>query len=169
VKICASVLGVWLVLALGVRADGPAAPPDVKLIVHVVIDGLRQDGLRQSLPRMDRGGFAALLNRGADFRTVHYKHATTFTAVGHATLFTGAYPSHHGIVGNYWYDPVRQEPVYAVGDTRYPLIFAGPGVAPQAVWRPVGPEDVAPTIAAYLGIAAPSGCVGSPLPEVLGP
>ena len=34
--------------------------------------------------------------------------------------------------------------------------------------RRVSPTDIAPTIAAYLGIKYPSGSVGTPLAEVLG-
>lgn len=53
-------------------------------------------------------------------------------------------------------------------DTHVPILFAGPGIRYAVVSRPVGPEDVAPTIAAYLGIDAPSGSVGTVLPEVVG-
>jgi hypothetical protein len=35
------------------------------------------------------------------------------------------------------------------------------------VYRRVGPHDVAPTLAAYLGIKPPSGAIGNPLHEVL--
>ena len=53
-------------------------------------------------------------------------------------------------------------------DTFVPIIFAGVGVLPLVVHRPVTPYDVAPTLAAYLGIKPPSGTVGEPLLEVLG-
>jgi hypothetical protein len=52
-------------------------------------------------------------------------------------------------------------------DTHVPLMFAGPGIAHRVVYRAVAPRDLAPTISAYLGIAAPSGSVGVPLREVL--
>jgi arylsulfatase A-like enzyme len=52
-------------------------------------------------------------------------------------------------------------------DTYVPILFAGPGIQPQTVARPVGPEDVAATIAGYLGIDPPSGSLGTPLTEVL--
>jgi predicted AlkP superfamily pyrophosphatase or phosphodiesterase len=53
-------------------------------------------------------------------------------------------------------------------DTFVPLLFAGAGLAPARVSRPVTPYDVAPTLAAFLGTKPPSGAVGDPLPEVLG-
>ena len=48
-----------------------------------------------------------------------------------------------------------------------PIFFAGNGVSAQTISRPVGPQDIAATIAAYLEIKPPSGSVGVPLVEVL--
>ena len=52
-------------------------------------------------------------------------------------------------------------------DTYVPILFAGQGISHQTVARLVGPEDIAPTLAAYLGIKPPSGSIGQPLTEVL--
>ncbi len=52
-------------------------------------------------------------------------------------------------------------------DTFVPIIFAGAGIEPQRVNRLVHPADVAPTLAAFLGIKPPSSAVGRPLEEVL--
>jgi hypothetical protein len=52
-------------------------------------------------------------------------------------------------------------------DTFVPVIFAGAGLPAMAVNRPVTPYDIAPTLAAYLGMKPPSGAIGIPLPEVL--
>ena len=52
-------------------------------------------------------------------------------------------------------------------DTFVPIIFAGAGVRPQTVYRGVQTIDVAPTLAAYLGIKRPSGSWGKVLPEVM--
>ena len=59
----------------------------------------------------------------------------------------------HGSVWNY--------------DTYVPIIFSGPGIGPQTVNRPVTPYDIAATLSSRLGIKAPSGSIGNPLPEVL--
>ncbi len=42
-------------------------------------------------------------------------------------------------------------------DTHVPIIFAGHGVSPARIARPVTPYGIAPTLAAYLGINPPSG------------
>ena len=52
-------------------------------------------------------------------------------------------------------------------DSFVPVIFAGAGLEPQVVTRAVTPYDIAPTLAAYLGVKPPSGSIGMPLPEVL--
>ncbi len=53
-------------------------------------------------------------------------------------------------------------------DTYVPIAFAGVGLKPAVVDRRVHTVDIAPTLAAYLGIKPPSGSVGDPLPEVVG-
>ncbi len=52
-------------------------------------------------------------------------------------------------------------------DTHVPIIFAGPGIDSQTVNRLVHPVDVAPTIAAFLGMTPPASSRGVPLVEVL--
>ena len=52
-------------------------------------------------------------------------------------------------------------------DTHVPIIFAGSGFGAETVHRRVRPVDVAPTLAALLGIKPPSSVSGEPLIEVL--
>ena len=52
-------------------------------------------------------------------------------------------------------------------DTHVPIIFASPTISAQTVHRLVHPVDVAPTIAAFLGMTPPGSAQGSPLKEVL--
>ena len=53
-------------------------------------------------------------------------------------------------------------------DTFVPVIFAGAGLSPEKVSRPVTPYDIATTVATYLGVKPPSGAIGTPLLEVVG-
>ncbi|WP_417672101.1 alkaline phosphatase family protein [Roseibium sp.] len=52
-------------------------------------------------------------------------------------------------------------------DTHVPIILAGPGITAQRVYRRVETVDLAPTVAAYLRIKAPSGTRGRILTEAL--
>ncbi|MAB77910.1 MAG: hypothetical protein CMJ89_01035 [Planctomycetes bacterium] len=94
--------------------QGPARRP--KLVVQITIDQLRADFLPRFKERFGTHGLRYLMEHGVDFRDARYAHATTFTAVGHATLFTGAHPEGHGIVGNYWLDRTTNTQVYCVDD-----------------------------------------------------
>jgi hypothetical protein len=51
-------------------------------------------------------------------------------------------------------------------DTHVPIVFSGPGIPAQTVHRRVHPVDVAPTIAALLGVGSPALARGTELPEV---
>jgi predicted AlkP superfamily pyrophosphatase or phosphodiesterase len=51
-------------------------------------------------------------------------------------------------------------------DTHVPIIFMGPGIRAQRIQRRVNPVDVAPTIAALLGMTPPGSAQGSLLEEV---
>ena len=51
-------------------------------------------------------------------------------------------------------------------DTHVPVIFAGIGIPSKMVYRQVQPADVAPTLAALLGMSPPASAQGSVLPEV---
>lgn len=53
-------------------------------------------------------------------------------------------------------------------DSFVPVMFAGAGLKPATVSRPITPYDVAPTLADYLGVKPPSGSIGVPLAEVVG-
>ncbi|HET7321087.1 MAG TPA: alkaline phosphatase family protein [Longimicrobiaceae bacterium] len=99
----------WLLLPLlpllvlaGAWTRAPR-PPEQKpaLLVLLSVDQLRADLLERYAPYFT-GGFHRLLQEGVVYTGVHM-HAGTETAPGHATLGTGVYPSHSGIVANNWY------------------------------------------------------------------
>jgi arylsulfatase A-like enzyme len=51
-------------------------------------------------------------------------------------------------------------------DTHVPVVFAGPGIPATRVQRRVQPADVAPTLAAILGMSPPASAQGNVLKEV---
>jgi hypothetical protein len=52
-------------------------------------------------------------------------------------------------------------------DTHVPLVFLGRGIRPGTYSLAVAINDVAPTLAAFLGVAPPSGSIGRILTEML--
>ena len=125
-----------LFLLVGTISHGqerPTTPP--KLVLFITVDQLRGDFPTRYLARFEEGGFRYLIENGTYYTNAHYKHACTETAVGHATLATGAYPSRHGIIGNDWVDPSTGTFVYNTEDERHHIIGQEPvahqGVSPR--------------------------------------
>ena len=108
------------------RSAGP------RLVVLLVVDQLRADYLERFRDQY-QGGFRWLLDHGAHFPNAAYRHASTVTGAGHATVATGLHPSTHGIVGNSWREAGRGA-VYCVEDGRYSAVGGpGPGRSPLAL------------------------------------
>jgi predicted AlkP superfamily pyrophosphatase or phosphodiesterase len=85
--------GLWLIALAGSAAAQP------RLVVVIVVDQMRASFLDEFAADY-RDGFRRLRAEGAVFLDAHQDHALTETSPGHATIATGAYPSHHGVVGN---------------------------------------------------------------------
>jgi predicted AlkP superfamily pyrophosphatase or phosphodiesterase len=104
-------------------------------VVQITVDQLRGDLPMRYRDRLGPGGFRYLLEQGVHYANAHYRHANTETAVGHATLVTGADPSAHGIVGNDWINPATGSFVYNTEDDRHHILGQEPkahqGVSPR--------------------------------------
>lgn len=74
-----------------------------KIVVGIVIDQMRWDNLyRYADQYKPTGGFARLLTGGFACHNVLIPYIPTYTACGHACIYTGSTPAYHGIVGNHW-------------------------------------------------------------------
>jgi predicted AlkP superfamily pyrophosphatase or phosphodiesterase len=93
-----------------------------KLIVVLVVDGLPNEQVLRYRDQFGQGGFRRLLEQGATFGNAHQAHGITVTAVGHATILSGAYPYQHGVIGNNWIDPKTYASVYCTEDPAYRYI-----------------------------------------------
>ena len=96
------------------RPATAAVDPHPRLVVVIVVDQLRGDLPGRAAAASPDGGFSRIMGTGVVYDQAFYEHAVTATAPGHATLFTGAHPSQHGIVGNEWYDRETQQRTAAV-------------------------------------------------------
>jgi predicted AlkP superfamily pyrophosphatase or phosphodiesterase len=101
-------------------------------VVLVVVDQLRPDYLERFRHQFT-GGLKTLVESGAVFSAAHYEQWPTVTAVGHATIATGATPATHGIVGNSWYDRGSKADVGVVVDPEAAMVPSGakPGASPH--------------------------------------
>ncbi|MEN8133265.1 MAG: alkaline phosphatase family protein [Pseudomonadota bacterium] len=95
---------------------------EIDLVLQITVDQLRGDFPLRFRERFGEGGFRYLMDNGVVYVDAHFRHANTFTAVGHATLSTGGYSAQHGFPGNEWYDQSSGQRIYCVADYRYPII-----------------------------------------------
>lgn len=103
-----------------------------RLAVIIVVDQFRADYLVRFRSNFT-GGLERLLADGRVFVNANFEQWPTVTAVGHATVATGATPSGHGIVGNDWYDRGDRRAVTSVDDPKAPRVPEGAsGASP---WR----------------------------------
>jgi hypothetical protein len=65
---------------------------------------MRFDQLYKYEEKYGEGGFKRIVREGFNYKNANYNYIPTFTAPGHASIFTGALPADHGIIGNIWYD-----------------------------------------------------------------
>ncbi len=88
-----------------------------KLVVGIAVDQMRWDYLYRYAARYGEGGFKRLLNEGTTCENTFINYLPSYTAVGHATIFTGSVPAIDGIVGNNWIDQVTGREWYCTEDT----------------------------------------------------
>ena len=87
-----------------------------KLVVGIVVDQMRYDFLYRYWDKYSQGGFKKLVSQGFNFKYAHYSYVPTYTAPGHASIYTGSVPAINGIIGNGWYNRETGASVYCVED-----------------------------------------------------
>lgn len=114
-------LATLLALA-GLAAAGRDAPARPRLVLVITIDQFRPDYFERWKGQIT-GGLFQLTNEGAVFTEGYQDHAATETAPGHATILSGLWPAHNGIIRN----------AAGVQDSTAPLLVAthGPGASPR--------------------------------------
>lgn len=138
----------------------PGSPgPEVRLIVLVAVDQFRADYLTRFAQEYT-GGLHRLLTQGAVFTNTYLEHYPTVTAVGHATMLSGATPSVSGIIGNDWFDRDSGKSIQSITDNTVTLLGGnGSGASPRRM--------LATTVGDELKMAA-SRSDASRMPRVFG-
>lgn len=93
-----------------------AANKRPRLVVLIVVDQFRYDYLTRFGDLFTSRGLGRLMREGASWAEANYDHVPTYTAPGHATFMTGAWPSETGIIANDWFDLDTEKKVTAVTD-----------------------------------------------------
>jgi predicted AlkP superfamily pyrophosphatase or phosphodiesterase len=94
----------------------PKTSTSPKLVVGIVVDQMRYDYIYRFWNKYGNGGFKRLVNQGYFCRNTHYNYAPTYTAPGHASIYTGTSPAVHGIIGNNWFVQEENKTTYCTDD-----------------------------------------------------
>ncbi len=107
-----------LLIALVVQLNAFTQQVDrPKLIVGIVVDQMRWDYLYRFADRYGNDGFRKLVNQGFTCENTFIPYTPTYTAAGHASIYTGASPAIHGIIGNAWYNRELHRSWYCTEDS----------------------------------------------------
>ena len=106
-----------------------------KLVVGIVVDQMRYDYLTRFYNKFSDGGFKRLLRGGYNMENAHYNYIPTYTAVGHASIYSGTTPQNHGVLGNWWYDKYAKKSIYCVDDKNYETIGGGADIGQKSPHR----------------------------------
>lgn len=89
------------------------------MVIGLVIENMRPDYIHRYWNKFDTDGFKKLYLNGTVCSNVNLTQHNQCYATGTATLFTGAAPSTHGIIGKDWYDRLRRKVVECTQDDNY--------------------------------------------------
>jgi Type I phosphodiesterase / nucleotide pyrophosphatase len=109
-------LALGSVLSGAAQSRQPVRDDGIRLVLLIAVDQFRYDYLTRFRAEFT-GGFKQLVTQGAVFTDANLEHYPTVTAIGHATMLSGATPSVSGIIGNDWFDRESGTTVQSVTDT----------------------------------------------------
>lgn len=105
------------ILLLSVIAIAQPYQKPPKLVVGIVIDQMRYEYIYRYWDKFGNTGFKKLLNEGLNCRNTRFNYVPTYTGPGHASIYTGSTPMHHGIIANDWFDKQSNKSIYCTTDT----------------------------------------------------
>jgi predicted AlkP superfamily pyrophosphatase or phosphodiesterase len=100
--------------AIGQKSQEPPRSP--KLVVGIVVDQMRYDYLYKYWDKYGNDGFKKLLKEGYNCKNTNFNYMPTYTAPGHASIYTGTTPAIHGIIANEWYVLKDYKKIYCTQD-----------------------------------------------------
>ena len=112
----------FLVFVFSVGSQAQQRP---KLVVGIVVDQMKMEYLYRFSDDFSPNGFKRLMTNGYVYQNMHYNYMPTYTAPGHASIYTGTTPAIHGIVGNEWFNRATGKQMYCTDDTAVNTIGDG--------------------------------------------
>jgi predicted AlkP superfamily pyrophosphatase or phosphodiesterase len=111
-----------LVCVLALQSQAQQRP---KLVVGIVVDQMKMEYLYRYSDDFSDKGFKRLMSNGFTFHNMNYNYVPTYTAPGHASIYTGTTPAVHGIIGNDWYVRSIGKNMYCTDDAGVKTLLEG--------------------------------------------
>jgi predicted AlkP superfamily pyrophosphatase or phosphodiesterase len=112
----------FLVCLCAIQSQAQQRP---KLVVGIVVDQMKMEYLYRFSDDYSNKGFKRLMDDGFTFHNMNYNYVPTFTAPGHASIYTGTTPAVHGIIGNDWYIRSAGKTMYCTDDASVKTLVEG--------------------------------------------
>lgn len=111
---------VILMIEIGYSQVETIIPSDKpKLVVGIVVEQMRQDYIDRFWANFGIKGFKKLAINGTYCQNANFNYSLTQTAPGFVTIVTGTEPSEHGIVSDFWFNPLTGKKEVCIEDTKY--------------------------------------------------
>src|ERR1044071_9113923 len=120
------IVSLFVSVSFGQRRTQPSVQKRPRLVLLIVVDQFRYDYLERFGDLFGPNGFKRLMRDGASWTQSNYDHMPTYTAPGHGTMMTGAYPAESGIIGNEWLDRASGKRITSVTDESVKVLGGGP-------------------------------------------
>ncbi|MCF8363118.1 MAG: alkaline phosphatase family protein [Prolixibacteraceae bacterium] len=110
---------ILMMISASVTAWGVPNEGSPKIVVGITIDHLRADYITRFWDTFQNDGFKRIFTDGAVFENARADIHNIKTETLIPSIYTGTYPSVHGIIGEKWYKPINEQEVQAVVDDYY--------------------------------------------------
>ena len=90
-----------------------------KMIVNIVIDGLRSDYIAVLSDDLSDGGFRRIIGNGSYIRSLRFPYLNVGRAADYATIATGTLPKYHGITADTYWDRNTRKAISCLHDEKY--------------------------------------------------
>lgn len=130
IRILSSLVAIFSITTLSAQTPTVEVP---KLVVAITVDQLRGDYLEMFRHTFGNKGFNRLLSNGLVYSNIRYDYPHPDRASAITTLFTGAYPSYHGITGEKRYQIESDREVSSFADDRYLGNFTTEKLSPRPI------------------------------------
>ena len=110
---------ILIILSSSISAQFKNAPERPKLVIGIVVEGMRPDFIWRYINKFEEGGFKRLISDGMFYKNAEYDYLYPESSSAYATMITGANPSTHGIIGDKWYNQLKEKDIYCTEDKKH--------------------------------------------------